>query len=242
MWPKIATIRFEIQDNALPQPVHDPSAVTLVGGGIVNRRDLDLSLSLAPRLVAADGGANRAASLGHLPEQVIGDLDSIAPDLRARLGDRVLHVPEQDSTDLDKCLSRIRAPFVLGLGFDGARLDHTLAAMTSLTRHGSARVLLLAAEDIVFLAPPRLHLGLDVGERVSLFPMGQVAGRSTGLHWPIEGIPFTPEALVGTSNRASAPEVTLHSDRPAMLVLLERARLTDALSAVLAVPDWQKGL
>jgi len=219
--------------------IHDPGAVTLVGGGVLGARDLAAALAIAPRLVAADGGADRAMALGHRPERVIGDLDSITPELRAELGPRVEHVPEQDSTDLDKCLARIDAPFVLALGFDGARLDHTLAAMTSLTRHGRARVVLVGAEDVVFLAPPRLRLALAVGARVSLYPMGRVTGRSQGLHWPIDGLEFRPEALVGTSNRAETAEVVLDCDRPALLVLLARDWLPAALRAVLSAEDWR---
>lgn len=218
--------------------VQEHSGVTLVGGGELTDNDLRLALSLAPQLVAADGGANTALALGHLPEKVIGDLDSLDPALRARLGARVIHVPEQDSTDLDKCLARIAAPFILALGFDGARLDHTLAAMTSLVRHGRSRVVMLAARDIVFLAPPRLVLPLARDARVSLYPMGPVTGRSEGLHWPIDGISFRPEALVGTSNRADAPQVTLEFDRRGMLVLLEREWLRPVLDALRAADDW----
>jgi thiamine pyrophosphokinase len=219
--------------------LQDNRAITLVGGGETAGSDLTEALRLAPRLVAADGGANHCARLGHLPEQVIGDLDSLAPDLRRALGARVIHVPDQDSTDLDKCLARLQAPFILALGFDGARLDHTLAAMTSLVWHGSARVLMIAAQDIVFLAPPRLELPIEVGARVSLFPMRPVTGRSTGLHWPIDGLAFRPEDMIGTSNHADATLVTLDFDTPGMLVLLERDHLEAALAALLKAPDWR---
>ena len=236
---RITPIRPFSENNAMRMPVHDNSAVTLVGGGVLAPEDLDMALGIAPRLIAADGGANQTMALGYRPEQVIGDLDSLDPSLRAALGRRVVHVPEQDSTDLDKCLARIEAPFVLALGFDGARLDHTLAAMTAITRHGRARVLMIAAADIVFLAPPQLRLQLAIGERVSLFPMGPVSGRSTGLHWPIDGIRFTPEALVGTSNRADDTQVTVECNRPAMLVMLERTHLHMALQALLTAQDWR---
>lgn len=215
-------------------------AITLVGGGDLTESDLTEALRLAPRLVAADGGANHCARLGYLPEQVIGDLDSLAPDLRRALGARVVHDPDQDSTDLDKCLARLQAPFILALGFDGARLDHTLAAMTSLVWHGSARVLMIAAQDIVFLAPPRIALAMEVGARFSLFPMRPVTGRSTGLHWPIDGLAFRPEDMIGTSNRTDAQHVTLEFDAPGMLVLLERDCLNTALAALLQAADWPR--
>ena len=219
--------------------VESNTGVTLVGGGVVARADLDAALALAPVLVAADGGANRLAGWGHVPARVIGDLDSLDPALRDRLTGRVLHVPEQDSTDFDKCLQRIAAPFILALGFDGARLDHTLAAMHSLVAHGRARVVMQAAQDVCFLAPPCLTLSLPPAARVSLFPMARVAGRSEGLHWSIDGLDFGPDTLIGTSNRAIGGPVTLAFERPGMLVLLDRDHLHPVLDAVQAVPDWR---
>ncbi len=212
--------------------------VTLVGGGVFTQADLNLALGLAPMLVAADGGANALMAHAHMPQHVIGDMDSLDPALISRLRDRIIHIPEQDSTDFDKCLHALNAPFVIALGFDGARLDHTLAAMSSLVRHGRARVVMLAAQDICFLAPPHLSLALPIGARVSLFPMTEVTGRSTGLEWPIEGLRFAPDAQIGTSNRAETNRITLEFDQPGMLVLLERAHLRPILTALQDSPDW----
>ena len=227
-------------DNCITMLPHVDSihGVTLVGGGVFTQSDLKLALELAPKLVAADGGANALVAAGQIPQHVIGDIDSLDPALRVRLADRIVHIPEQDSTDFDKSLRAIRAPFVLALGFDGGRLDHTLAAMSSLVQHGRSRVVMLAAQDICFLAPPRLMLSLPVGARVSLFPMAGVTGRSTGLHWPIADLQFTPAAVIGTSNRTDAEHILLEFDQPGMLVLLERAYLQRALSALQTAPDW----
>ncbi|MGY6697262.1 MAG: thiamine diphosphokinase [Roseinatronobacter sp.] len=213
--------------------------VTLVGGGQVARADLDAALLRAPSLVAADGGANILMRWGHWPARVIGDLDSLDPGLHAVLADRLDQVAEQDSTDFDKCLGRIAAPFILALGFDGARLDHTLAAMRSLVHHGRARVVLQAAQDICFLAPPVLRLSLPAEARVSLFPMGRVTGRSEGLFWPINGLDFAPDGVIGTSNKAIGGAVRLETDHPRMLVLLDRSHLDQVLDAVQQLCDWR---
>ena len=220
-------------------PVAFPHGVTLVGGGQVARLDLEGALLRAPSLVAADGGANILMRWGHRPERVIGDLDSLDPDLHAALADRLEHVAEQDSTDFDKCLHRITAPFILALGFDGARLDHTLAAMRSLVHHRRARVVMQAAQDICFLAPPVLKLSLPAEARVSLFPMGRVTGRSEGLCWPIDGLTFAPDGVIGTSNKATGGEVALEFDQPCMLILLERCHLDQVLKAVGQAHDWR---
>ena len=220
-------------------PVDSAAGVTLVGGGPLSASDLDRALALAPGLVAADGGANALCRIGRVPDHVIGDLDSLDSELRDRLGQRVIHVPDQDSTDFDKCLSRISAPFVIGLGFDGARLDHTLAAMTSLARYRRARVVLLCADDICFLAPPQIALDLPVGARVSLFPMTAVTGRSTGLYWPISGLQFAPAQMIGTSNHAAQARVRLEFDGPGMLILLERDCLEQVVQRLPEGPDWR---
>src|SRR5690606_33235414 len=109
----------------------------------------------------------------------------------------------------------------------GLRLDHTLAALTTLVTCSLPVPIMLTAEDIVFRAPSRLTLPLMPGTRVSLYPMGPARGISTGLEWPIDGIEFAPGLRVGTSNRAHGL-VTLKIDGP-MLIILPR----DTLSSVL---------
>ena len=52
--------------------------VTLVGGGAIDPGDLDLALSRAPALVAADSGAAPVLAAGHVPDAVFGDFDSIS--------------------------------------------------------------------------------------------------------------------------------------------------------------------
>ena len=207
--------------------------VTLVGGAEPPAGLLDRALARAPRLVAADGGADRALAAGHVPELTVGDLDSLSPAGRATLEPRSIHhIPEQETTDFDKALRSVAAPFVLAVGFTGGRLDHTLGAFNVLARHPGRACVLLEAGDLCFLAPPEMALRLAPGTRLSLFPMGPVTGRSSGLHWPLEGIDFAPGAMTGLSNRVSAPEVRLSFSAPRMLVLLPLEALDAALAGL----------
>ena len=212
--------------------VHSSEAVTLVGGGPVSAPALARALAFAPRIVAADGGADRLLRLGQRPEAVIGDMDSISPAAQAALAGRLFPIPEQASTDFDKALRSIAAPFVLGLGFSGARLDHGLAVLNALVRHPDRRCLIVSARDVTFLSPLELTLALPPGSRLSLFPMGAVTGESTGLRWPLQGHAFGPDAMIGTSNDVAAPKVQLRFSAPKMLVILPRAALAAALSGL----------
>ncbi len=224
-------------DNAVVESHH---GVTLVGGGPVSRAALALALARAPRLVAADGGADRAMRLGHAPEAVIGDLDSISDVAKRQLAGRLHLVSEQESTDFDKALRLIRAPFVLGLGFAGARMDHGLAVLNSLARHADRRCLILTGQDVAFVAPLTIELTLPVGSRLSLFPLAPVRGQSDGLRWPIDGLRFAPDGMIGTSNQVAAPRVRLAFDTAAMLVILPRGRL-DAVLDALSLPSPVRG-
>lgn len=212
--------------------VQSLNPVTLVGGAEFVIKDATAALALAPTLIAADGGANACVANGFLPTAVIGDFDSIHEDTRAALtGKKMIEISEQDSTDFEKCLSRIDAPFILATGFAGDRLDHGLVALSVLSRRLGPPTFLIGPDDFAFAAPKTLSLPLSPGTRVSLFPMAPMTGTSTGLKWPINGLNLDPMGRTGTSNEATGP-VNLTFDAPGCLVILPRAALPQAIQAL----------
>ena len=212
--------------------VQSSRGVTLVGRGGPTHENVQIAMSFAPDLVAADGGANFCFRHGFWPKAVIGDFDSLESGTRDAL-DRTefIHVREQDSTDFEKCLTLIDAPFVLATGFAARRLDHTLANMSVLARRPGAPTVVLGEHDIVFAAPSSIRLDLPLKMRVSLFPMTRTTGRSEGLQWPIDGLVLEPAGQVGTSNRVTGP-VTLEFDPPGCLVLTPPEALGPVLQAL----------
>ena len=59
-------------------------------------------------IIAADGGAKHVAKLGIEPDIVIGDFDSITPELREQLASKgslfISHSEHKDETDLELAL------------------------------------------------------------------------------------------------------------------------------------------
>lgn len=223
--------------------VETSSRVTLLGGGESALRDLQIVLGFAPVLVAADGAAETALEAGRIPDAVIGDLDSLSDRVRAKVPpERIHHIPEQDTTDFDKCLRAITAPLVLGLGFLGGRLDHELAALSALLTRHEKRCILIGGVDLCFHAPPQIQLDLPLGTRLSLIPLCPVRGQSEGLEWPLGGDTFRPGGRHGASNRVTGP-VHLSFDGPGMLVILPRQMLPAAIAALEggAAPNWPDG-
>ena len=202
----------------------------------MNPDDIEQALTLAPVLVAADGGANAILNAGHMPHAVIGDFDSLEATARERIPpERLCHIPEQDSTDFEKALRNIEAPVVIGLGLLGARLDHQLAALNALHCRQDRSCVLVGSEEIVLHLPPELRLPTRAGETVSLFPLAPVSGQSTGLHWPINGLRFEPGGKSGTSNRATG-RIEVRMETPGCIGIFPKRLLPDLVNA-LARPD-----
>ncbi|SFC48634.1 thiamine diphosphokinase [Tropicimonas isoalkanivorans] len=219
-----------------PIIVRAVDAITLVGGGDVGADDLEVALRHAPVLVAADGGAAPVVRAGLSPQAVLGDMDSLEAEIRDHIpADRFHPIADQHSTDFDKALRSVAAPFVLGVGFMGRRVDHQLANFNVLVRRAERRCVLIGAHDVVLAAPPEIALELAPGSRVSLFPLAPVEGTSRGLHWPIDGLKMAPGGVIGTSNRVAeshSGRVELTFFAPGMLIILPRAALGAVLAAL----------
>ena len=219
--------------------VQQSDPITLIGGAEVNNQGLQRALTLAPYTVAADGGADMALMHDVMPGAVIGDFDSISESARQIIPRAHQHaISDQDSTDFEKCLSNIKAPLIIGLGFSGARPDHQLATYNALVRHPHQRCILMGRDELVFLCPPSLRLDLPDGTPLSLFPMAAVEGISDGLKWPIAGLNFAPDGRIGTSNLTIGP-VHLSLTAPKMLIMLPQSTLEVVVAALQAtVSNW----
>lgn len=217
-------------------PLRFGQGVMLVGGGEVDAEALAMARARTAHIVAADGGANALVGHPFRPDAVIGDMDSLDdPSVWSARGTHVLHIPEQDTTDFEKCLYATEAPFYIGVGFTGRRFDHTLAALHALVRWPAKRVVLLGEEDAIFLPPRDWVVTLSAGARVSFFPLRPVSGlQSSGLVWPIDGLDFAPGERIGTSNKAAAAAVSARFDREGMAAMVDRGHL-DAVLASLGV-------
>ncbi|CRK74850.1 thiamine pyrophosphokinase [Nereida ignava] len=218
--------------------VSQNAPVLLVGGGTTHRDDWSLA-SKCGCVVAVDGGADAALANRVTPDFVIGDLDSISGAGHDKLADRVIAVSEQDTTDFDKALRNIDAPLIYAIGFTGARMDHSLAVLSGLVKAPKSRCIVVGEVDTVCLAPARLDFrDVTAQTRVSLFPMGPARASSTGLKWALDGIRFSPDSAIGTSNEALGGAVTIETYDPKMLLILPRTLIYVLADALRAAPSW----
>jgi len=225
-----------VQDPADPAPqapafVFD-GPLAIVGGGDVDPGLLAALWARGVALVGADGGADSIGAAGLVPAAIIGDLDSLSDRAGWEKRTRVLHIPEQITTDFQKALYSTSAPVTLALGMTGRRLDHTLAALSAVLQYAPARRLLLVdAVDVALAATGSVRFEAGPGERVSIHPLLPIVfTRSRGLYYPMDGLTLAPGALIGTSNQALGGPVDIEpEDDTPWLLILGKDRLWDLM-------------
>ncbi|MET3924128.1 thiamine diphosphokinase [Devosia sp. 2618] len=204
--------------------------MAIVGGGVVDPALLVELVERGVALVAADGGGNTIGDAGLVPVAIIGDLDSLTDRADWERRTRVIHIPEQITTDFQKALYSTSAPVTLALGMTGKRLDHTLAALSAVLQFAPKRKLLLVDEvDVALAVVGPITFTAGLGERVSIHPLLPVDFlRSTGLLYPMDGLRLEPGGLIGTSNEGTGGVVqVVPADETPWLLILGKERLWD---------------
>lgn len=224
-----------LDTSTLPLEFDHPIAI--VGGGTV---DAGLMHDLGARgvtLVGADGGGDAIGAAGLVPSAIIGDLDSLYDRQGWEARTRVIHIPEQITTDFQKALYSTRAPVTLALGMTGRRLDHTLAALSAVLQVAlERRVLLVDEVDVALAVSGPFGFEAAHGERVSVHPLVPIRfRRSAGLLYPLDGLTLEPGGLLGTSNAGMGGRVEIvPMDETPWLLVLPRQRLWDLMSICMA--------
>ena len=183
------------------------------------------ALAEADLLVACAGALGTARALGHAPDYVVGDGDSLSPNDRKTLGNRFIAVPEQDTNDLCKAfrfvlsLPRDGALSVTLLGTTGRREDHALANLFHLlgfTEQLPDTAILTDAGTFTVVRGEQT-IPCRPGEAVSVFaPLPGTRVTSGGLAWPLDRVDLTP-LWRGTLNRTTSNSFTLRTSHPILL-------------------------
>ncbi|MDP4278412.1 MAG: thiamine diphosphokinase, partial [Bacteroidota bacterium] len=115
-------------------------ALILADGAFpTNEKRLRL-LREAEHVICCDGSVKKLVDFGREPEAIVGDMDSITPELRQRFSDRIYPSPDQETNDLTKVVEHcIRNGYdeLAILGATGLREDHTLANISLLADYAT---------------------------------------------------------------------------------------------------------
>lgn len=191
-------------------------------------------LDACQAIVCADGGADAVVRSGRWPTCVVGDLDSIAPDvLRAceARGVRIERLPPhpKDATDgelaLDLLLS-LRPESALLLGAHGLRSAMFLANLQLLRRcheAGLDAAVVGHGEELRLASPGReVRLRGRAGALVSVLPLdGEVALTLDGLRYPARRLRLPRSSARGVSNTVATDDARVRVDEGLALVVVE---------------------
>lgn len=132
------------------------------------------------------------------PFVVVGDGDSLTPDVRSVLGDKYLQVVEQDYNDLHKAMDYATAKFSIPntqytiLGATGRREDHTMGNISYLTtfikEHPGIQVEMLTDYGRFTAFQGCRKYSSFPRQQVSIFTLTpDVPVTASGLRWPLQG-------------------------------------------------------
>ena len=178
-------------------------------------------------VIAADGGLRHTEKLGIIPDEILGDFDSLG---HTPEGATVFPV-EKDDTDAMLAVRRGLElgcqQFLLYGSLDGPRLDHTVAnfqTLQFLADHGASGILAGNTMLAAVVKNGKLSFPAGCSGTVSVFCMGADAHGVTlkGLYYPLQNGTLTAGFPLGVSNHFTGEAAEISVEDGSLLVIWER--------------------
>lgn len=191
----------------------DAEAV-VVDAGNFPTTDIPLGwLDNCKRIVCCDGAANRFIASGRRPWRIVGDCDSLSPEVMKKFHDIVRRFPDQETNDQTKAVKYLMSKGIRNiviLGATGMREDHTLGNISLLMEYLKMGANTRAYTDYgVFIPVSGSHeFFCPEGTQVSIFNFGATDMVSEGLRYPIRDFKSLWE---GTLNESMDNRFVIHA-------------------------------
>jgi thiamine pyrophosphokinase len=172
--------------------------VTIKSGGIViladgNFPSHEISLTVlrnASHIICCDGAAKSLLKSGLEPFAIVGDCDSLNPEIFRKYSDRIFKDTEQETNDLTKavrwCSERGYNDIVI-LGATGKREDHTVGNISLLTEYAQfINIKMITDTGIFYPVLKTSRFESSPGRQVSIFSINpETEITSSGLLYPL---------------------------------------------------------
>lgn len=198
-----------------------PEAVIIDAGSFPTNPAALRWLDGCERIVCCDGAANRYLASGCKAWRIVGDCDSLAPEIRERYASIIRRFPDQETNDQTKSVKYLAAKgirHIAILGATGLREDHTLGNISLLIDYMKRGIEARAYTDFgVFIPASGDHtFHCPAGTQVSIFNFGATGLTADGLRYPLRD--FT-SWWQGTLNETTAPAFTIRAAGPYLIFL-----------------------
>lgn len=172
--------------------------------------------------VAADGAYLYMQKLGIPMDYIVGDLDSLT---KQNINIPIIHIAEQESTDMEKALNFIYAQgytIVHIYGGSGLEQDHFLGNLHVAYKFFT-KLEITFFDDLhsYFFLPKQICIQTQKNQLISLIPFPLAQGITTkGLLYPLNGEDLCLGTRIGTRNRALMDEIEISFQSGSMLIFI----------------------
>lgn len=189
-------------------------------------------------MIAVDGGLRMLHELNLTPTDIVGDFDTVEPDLLSRYADggkvRIhRYNPQKDNADSEIAVElavKYGSSQIDILGGTGGRLDHTIGNLRLLgliyrAAHGACRAFLYDSNNRVRLVDGEcvIKKGEAYGKYISVLPYTQLAEGITleGFHYPLRNhtMELFQTPTLGISNEITGQQGRILVKKGVLLVI-----------------------
>ena len=169
-------------------------------------------LDNAQRIVCCDSAAEvYIERTGRKPWKIIGDCDSLSPEVQKKYEEILIHVSEQENNDLTKAVLYSQSQgfkHIAILGATGKREDHTLGNISLLMDYQEMGLdVRMFTDNGVFIPCSGITtFEYPVNTKVSVFNFGATEMSSEGLEYPLYDL---KKLWQGTLNRVVTSPFTI---------------------------------
>lgn len=182
------------------------------------------------KIICADSGAGHLHSIGVLPDVIIGDMDSLSPDIQSifeEKGIRFIKYPEvKDETDTQLALEyafNLAPDEIYIFGAFGSRIDHVMANMSLLVMGAKKGMQVKLIDECceAFVVSRECVIEGEIGQTVSLLPFSDAVTGITidGFEYPLNNGVMEIGRPYGISNRLMATKGVISVKTGHLLVI-----------------------
>jgi thiamine pyrophosphokinase len=199
------------------------NTIILANGAFPQSAKLLRLLDSAVQIICCDGAVNTLVESGREPSVIIGDLDSVKPEVRMLYRDRLVQVADQDTNDLTKAVDwcvENGVKDVTILGATGKREDHAIGNISLLAGYSKKLNVSMLTDYGKFIAiTETTTFDTFKGQQVSIFSLDAgLMVSSTGLKYPLKEYKLT-SWWMGTLNEAVGNTFTLSINKTGNVIV-----------------------
>ena len=196
--------------------------VILANGEFPKGKEAINILNNAEKIICCDGATENLINYGLKPSIIIGDMDSLSKEIKAKYADIIIKISEQNTNDLTKavnwCTSNNINTFNI-LGATGKREDHSIANIALLSEYSNKANVKIISDYGIFKAVSKTStFNSYIGQQVSIFAMdANTKINSEGLKYPLNNMEFK-KWWNGTLNESINETFTLSFEKGSIIV------------------------